>query len=120
MVLLWNRKLLISALLTKPEWKTTRAEPRCDGLRLQVISSLSIEVLKSQLTSLIIVGKSVRSPDPSLKRMSDRMATKRELAAKAIDVAARSIDLLAVLTKVAQDAEIGALIMKEIGRWLGK
>jgi len=43
-----------------------------------------------------------------------------DLAPKAMDVAARSIDLLTVLTKVAQDTGVGAGVMKEIGRWLGR
>ncbi|KAH8782606.1 hypothetical protein BGZ57DRAFT_261866 [Hyaloscypha finlandica] len=48
------------------------------------------------------------------------MTTKPDIAPKAMDVAARSIDLLALLTRVAHETDAGAFVMKEIGRWLGK
>src|SRR6266498_1191205 len=48
------------------------------------------------------------------------MATKGDQTSRAMDVAARSIDLLSVLTKVAQTTEIGAVILREVSNWLGR
>jgi hypothetical protein len=48
------------------------------------------------------------------------MTAKPDIIPKAMDVTARSIDLLALLTRVAHETEVGAFVMKEIGRWLGK
>lgn len=42
------------------------------------------------------------------------------LIPKAFDVTARSLDLLGILTKVANETEVGAFVIKEVGRWLGK
>ena len=48
------------------------------------------------------------------------MASKTDIIPKAMDVTARSIDLLALLARVAHETEFGTFAMKEIGRWLGK
>jgi hypothetical protein len=48
------------------------------------------------------------------------MTTQRDLAARGMDLAARSIDLLTTLGRVAQSSQAGEVIVKEIGRWLGK
>jgi hypothetical protein len=43
-----------------------------------------------------------------------------DVASRTMDLAARTIDLLAVIGRLAGATESGALIAKEIGRWLGK
>ncbi|KAF2181587.1 hypothetical protein K469DRAFT_713652 [Zopfia rhizophila CBS 207.26] len=48
------------------------------------------------------------------------MAAKGDQTSRAMDVAARSIDLLAVLTKASQTAEIGVVTLREISNWLGR
>jgi hypothetical protein len=48
------------------------------------------------------------------------MKGQMEVASRSMDRAARTIDLLAVIGRLAGATESGALIAKELGRWLGK
>ncbi|KAH8666782.1 hypothetical protein BX600DRAFT_281404 [Xylariales sp. PMI_506] len=43
-----------------------------------------------------------------------------ELASKVLDLSARSIDLLSIVSRLSQATEPTAVIAKEVGRWLGK
>ena len=48
------------------------------------------------------------------------MASTDSSSARGLDIAARSIDLLTVLTKVAQSNGISAAILREVSNWLGR
>ncbi|RKK65406.1 hypothetical protein BFJ69_g16314 [Fusarium oxysporum] len=48
------------------------------------------------------------------------MSSNLHLVAKGMDITARGIDLITVLTQVSNRAEGYSLILKEVGYWLGK
>ncbi len=43
-----------------------------------------------------------------------------DLASRVLDITARGIDLLTVVTKASTATDAGSLLTKEVGRWLGR